>query len=80
LASWLVRLGFIGISRSPARQRSLDAAVDWSYQLLPPPEQRVFRYLSVFPGPFSLEAAEAVAGPAVLHLAGSLLALQEGII
>jgi predicted ATPase len=71
--------------RSPARQRSLDAAVDWSYQLLPPPEQRVFRYLSVFPGPFSLEAAEAVAGPdaepAVLHLVDcSLLALQEGII
>ncbi len=57
---------------APARQRSLDAAVDWSYQLLPGPEQRVFRSLSVFPGPFSLDAAEAVAGhdaaPAVLHL------------
>ena len=57
---------------APARQRSLDAAVDWSYQLLTEPEQRVFRRLSVFPGPFSLDAAEAVAGtdagPAVLHL------------
>ena len=57
---------------APARQRSLDAAVDWSYQLLHQPEQRVFRYLSMFPGPFSLNAAEAVAGadagPAVLHL------------
>jgi predicted ATPase/DNA-binding CsgD family transcriptional regulator len=57
---------------APARQRSLDAAVDWSYQLLSEPEQRVFRYLSVFPGPFGLDAAEAVAGPdagpAVLHL------------
>ena len=57
---------------APARQRSLDAAVDWSYQLLAGPEQRVFRRLSVFPGPFSLDAAEAVAGadagPAVLHL------------
>ena len=56
----------------PARQRSLDAAVDWSYQLLTAPEQRVFRNLSVFPGPFGLDAAEAVAGtdasPAVLHL------------
>ena len=55
-----------------ARQRSLDAAVDWSYQLLTGPEQRVFRRLAVFPGPFSLDAAEAVAGadagPAVLHL------------
>jgi predicted ATPase len=57
---------------APARQRSLDAAVDWSYQLLTAPEQRVFRNLAVFPGPFGLDAAEAVAGtdasPAVLHL------------
>jgi predicted ATPase/DNA-binding CsgD family transcriptional regulator len=46
-----------------ARQRSLEATVDWSYRLLAGPEQRVFRFLSVFPGPFTLEAAEAVAGP-----------------
>jgi len=64
---------------APARQRSLDAAVDWSYQLLPEPEQRVFRWLSVFPGPFGLDAAEAVAGPdagpAVLHLVDCSLLL-----
>ncbi|HMH37398.1 MAG TPA: LuxR C-terminal-related transcriptional regulator [Streptosporangiaceae bacterium] len=64
---------------APARQRSLEAAVDWSYQLLTKPGQRVFRCLSVFPGPFGLDAAEAVAGtdagPAVLHLVDcSLLA------
>jgi predicted ATPase/DNA-binding CsgD family transcriptional regulator len=55
-----------------ARQRSLEAAVDWSYRLLAGAGQRVFRRLAVFPGPFTLEAAEAVAGadagPAVLHL------------
>jgi non-specific serine/threonine protein kinase len=45
-----------------ARQRSLEAAVDWSYQLLTADEQRVFRHVSVFPGPFTLDAAEAVAG------------------
>lgn len=45
-----------------ARQRSLEATVDWSYQLLGPTEQRAFRFLSVFPGPFTLDAAEAVAG------------------
>jgi predicted ATPase/DNA-binding CsgD family transcriptional regulator len=54
------------------RQRSLAATVEWSYRLLTEPEQRVFRAVSVFPGPFTLEAAEAVAGtgagPAVLHL------------
>ena len=45
-----------------ARQRSLEATVDWSYQLLSGSEQRVFRRLAVFPGPFTLDAAEAVAG------------------
>jgi predicted ATPase/DNA-binding CsgD family transcriptional regulator len=45
-----------------ARQRSLEATVDWSYRLLSPAEQRAFRFLSVFPGPFTLDAAEAVAG------------------
>jgi len=57
---------------APSRQRSLEATVQWSYQLLDEPQQRVFRAVSVFPGPFTLEAAEAAAGPgarpAVLHL------------
>ena len=46
------------------RHRSLAATVDWSYQLLTGTEQRVFRQISVFPGPFTLAGAEAVAGPA----------------
>ncbi|HEY7142934.1 MAG TPA: LuxR C-terminal-related transcriptional regulator, partial [Streptosporangiaceae bacterium] len=46
------------------RQRSLAAAVQWSYELLDTEERRVFRAVSVFPGPFSLDGAEAVAGPA----------------
>ena len=57
---------------APSRQRSLAAAVEWSYRLLDEAERRVFRLVSVFPGPFTLEAAEAVAGPgagpAVLRL------------
>jgi non-specific serine/threonine protein kinase len=44
------------------RQRSLAAAVRWSYQLLDDAERRVFRAVSAFPGPFTLEGAEAVAG------------------
>jgi non-specific serine/threonine protein kinase len=64
---------------APSRHRSLAAAVEWSYRLLGEDERRVFRMVSVFPGPFTLEAAEAVAGPgagaAVLHLVDcSLLA------
>ena len=44
------------------RHRSLAAAAEWSYQLLAEAERRVFRQVSVFPAPFTLEAAEAVAG------------------
>ena len=55
-----------------SRHRSLAAAVEWSYRLLDDRERRVFRAVSVFPGPFTLEGAEAVAGPdagpAVLRL------------
>jgi len=36
--------------------------VEWSYQLLDEHERRVFRHLSMFPGPFTLEGADAVAG------------------
>jgi predicted ATPase/DNA-binding CsgD family transcriptional regulator len=45
------------------RQRSLAAAVEWSYRLLDDDERRVFRAVSVFPAGFTLEGAEAVAGP-----------------
>ena len=45
------------------RQRSLAAAVRWSYELLDDDEQRMFRAVSAFPGPFTLDGAEAVAGP-----------------
>ena len=47
---------------APPRQRSLAAAVEWSYRLLDEHERQVFRAVSVFPGPFTLEGAEAVAG------------------
>ena len=61
-----------GDRTAPSRQRSLAATVEWSYRLLDEDERRVFRAVSVFPGPFTLEGAEAVAGedagPAVLRL------------
>ncbi len=44
----------------PARQQTLRAAIDWSHELLSPPEQRLFRRLSVFVRGCTLEAAEAV--------------------
>lgn len=42
------------------RQRTLRAAVDWSYRLLAPDLQRFFARLSVFRGGWSVEAAEEV--------------------
>jgi predicted ATPase/class 3 adenylate cyclase len=54
---------------APSRQRSLAATMQWSYRLLGEEEQRVFRLVSVFPGPFTLEAAEAVAGPGAGEMA-----------
>jgi predicted ATPase/class 3 adenylate cyclase/DNA-binding CsgD family transcriptional regulator len=51
-----------GDRTAPDRQRSLAATVEWSYQLLDDDERRVFRAVSVFPGSFTLEGAEAVAG------------------
>jgi len=49
-----------GSHRQPARHRTLQAMVDWSYELLTPAEACLFDRLSVFAGPFSLEAAEQV--------------------
>ena len=44
----------------PARQQTLRQAIDWSYDLLSEPEQRLFRRLSVFLGGCTLEAVESV--------------------
>ena len=47
---------------APARQRTLHSTIEWSYELLQPDEQELFRRLAAFKGSFSIEAAEAVFG------------------
>ncbi|MDQ4129454.1 MAG: adenylate/guanylate cyclase domain-containing protein [Actinomycetota bacterium] len=65
----LARLGsrlrlLVGGARDlPKRQQTLREAIDWSYELLEPAEQRLFARLGVFVGGWSLEEAEAVCGP-----------------
>jgi predicted ATPase/DNA-binding CsgD family transcriptional regulator len=61
------------------RHRSLSATVEWSYQSLSQTEQQTFRRIAAFSGPFTLQAAAAVAGagtePTLLRLVDcSLLA------
>jgi predicted ATPase len=47
----------------PARQRTLQATIDWSFELLDPPERRLFARLSAFAGGWTLDAAEVVCNP-----------------
>ena len=51
-----------GSRTTVTRQRTLEAAIDWSYQLLSGAERRLFGRLSIFAGSCSLEAAAAVCG------------------
>lgn len=54
------------------RQRTLEAAIDWSFELCSPAEQRLWERLSVFPGGFDLEAAEHVYAPDAADRCGVL--------
>ncbi len=51
-----------GAGDLPERQRTLRDAIEWSYNLLEPPEQQLLARLGVFSGGCSLEFADAVAG------------------
>ncbi|HMA36296.1 MAG TPA: LuxR C-terminal-related transcriptional regulator [Chloroflexia bacterium] len=49
-----------GARDRPARQQTLRGAIAWSYDLLPPAEQALFRRLAVFVGGCTVAAAAAV--------------------
>jgi non-specific serine/threonine protein kinase len=57
-----------GGSRTAApRQQTLSALIDWSYSLLTPEEQTLFKRIGIFAGGFSLDAATSVCAGDGLH-------------
>lgn len=51
----------LGLRSPTARHRTLQATLEWSYELLAPREQKLLYRLSVFAGGWTFEAAKAVA-------------------
>jgi predicted ATPase/DNA-binding winged helix-turn-helix (wHTH) protein len=49
-----------GQRTAPARQKTLQATLEWSYALLSEPERMVFRRLAIFVGAFRIETALTV--------------------
>jgi predicted ATPase/DNA-binding CsgD family transcriptional regulator len=60
-----------------ARHRTLRAALDWSYQLLDPPERTMLQRLSIFAGPVRSDAVAQVCAEAPLAPADAVDALQN---
>ena len=56
------------------RHRTLRAALDWSYELLPEAERLLLRRLAVFPSGFTIDAAAAL-----MEAAGDTLSVMDGI-
>jgi predicted ATPase/DNA-binding SARP family transcriptional activator len=52
----------VGPRDAPSRHQTLRDAIAWSYDLLAPAEQMLFRHLAIFTGGCTLEAAEYVDG------------------
>jgi predicted ATPase/DNA-binding CsgD family transcriptional regulator len=72
--------------RSQHRHRSLRAALNWSYDLLAPDEQALYRSLGALRGPFRLAVAEELVpgsgsttvAPGVAHLVDTSLLVRQG--
>jgi predicted ATPase/class 3 adenylate cyclase len=66
-----------GKRTAPERQRTLRAALDWSYNLLDEEQQVVFRRLGIFAGGFTREAVEAVVADGQIHRGGVIDLLEQ---
>ncbi|WP_433531145.1 BTAD domain-containing putative transcriptional regulator [Micromonospora sp. CA-263727] len=71
------RFALLGSGRAGGhRHATLERTIEWSHHLLTPPEQQLFRRLSVFDGGFDLDAAQQVGtGPELPRILPALLSL-----
>ena len=70
-------LGWTGRRTVQPRQQTLQATLDWSYELLSQAERRTLERLSVFRGPFSLQAALPIVSDDELDEARAAAAFEE---
>ena len=70
----------VGTTRdTSARQTSMRAALDWSWDLLPTIERAVFAQIAVFRSAFTIEAAEAVVDLKLAEPGGTVLDALESL-
>ena len=70
-------LGWSGRRTAQPRQQTLQATLDWSYDLLSDAERVVLERLSIFVGPFSIDAALGVVADAGIGSDEVAVALDE---
>jgi len=70
-------LGWMGRRTARPRHQTLQAALDWSYELLSKSEKMTLERLSVFIGPFDIDAAISVVADETLEAASVAAALDE---
>jgi predicted ATPase/DNA-binding XRE family transcriptional regulator len=68
-----------GLRDLEPRHRTLNAAIDWSYQLLSLDEQLLFRRLGVFVGGWTLDSAESICRENVRAHGGAPLQILDGL-
>lgn len=66
--------------RNLARHQTLDAALDWSYRLLPEAQRALLRRLAVFAGSWSLEAVEDIGADGTIIVANHVTELLTQLI
>ena len=70
-------LAWTGPRTAVPRQQTLQAALDWSFDLLSEVERRTLERLSVFLGPFTLDAASYVVTDGIIDAEGAAAAFDE---